>query len=81
MISYTWWQTSLQILNNALLIGGALGCFSALYYAIRGRPYRPNRHPLWVAVWSLAAFAAGVLLYFSTRNLIPSVALLPTENF
>ena len=65
-----WWQSWLQIAINALCIGGGLGLLSALFYWLRGRPYRPNRHPRQVALLSLIALMLGVLAFFLTRGLL-----------
>jgi|GEM_PF-4181937 len=67
-MSYAWWQTLILIANNSLLAGGVFGLLAALFYAIRGRPYHPGRHPLWVALGSLAALALGLFGLNWTRT-------------
>jgi hypothetical protein len=69
MVDQTWWQSLLQIAINALFVGGALGLLGALYYAIRGRPYPPKRHPVRMVVVSLIVLALGGISFFLTRDL------------
>lgn len=59
----------LQIMVNALFVGGALGLLAALYFAIRGKPYRPGRHPIRVLLASLVALAIATLAYCLTVGL------------
>jgi hypothetical protein len=71
----TWEQWLVTVTTSELIIGGILGFIAAGWFARRGKPYRPGRHPVRFAVVSGASVVVGTLPHFVSQGFTePKVA-------